>query len=65
VPAVECGHDRLGGELAPVESGDLGHFGGEQAAEHDPPARCETAAEIVDMGPEHRGDDVGEDQVVG
>ena len=65
VPAFEFGRDRLGGEVASVKQGDFWNVGGKQAAENDPPARCETAAELVGMRPEHRGDDVGEDEVVG
>ena len=65
VPAFEFGRDRLGGEAASVKRGDFWNVGGKQAAENDPPARCETAAELVGMRPEHRGDDVGEDEVLG
>jgi len=65
VPAVELGRDRLGGEVPPVERGDVWNIGGKQAAENDPPARCKTAAELVGMCPEHRRDDVGQDEVVG
>ena len=65
VPAFEFGRDRLGGEEPPIERSDVWNVGGKQAAENDPPARCEPAAELVGMRPEHRGDDVGEDEVVG
>ena len=65
VPAVELGRDRLGGQEPPVVRVDVWNIGGKQAAENDPPARGETAAELVGMRPEHRGDDVGEDEVVG
>ena len=64
VPAVEFGHDRLGGEVPPVKRVDLGNVGGKQTAEDNRPARGDPAAELVGMRPEHRGDDVGEDEVV-
>jgi hypothetical protein len=64
VPAFEFSRDRLGGQEPPVDRGDVWNVGGKQAAENDPPARCEPAAELVGMRPEHRGDDVGEDEVV-
>ncbi len=64
VPAVEFGHDRLGGEVPAVERGDLGSVGGEESAQNESPARREPAAELVGMRSEHRGDDVGEDEVV-
>jgi hypothetical protein len=63
VPAVELGRERLGGEVPPVKRGDLGNIGGQQTAEDDPPARRHPAAELVGMRPEHRGDDVGDDEV--
>ena len=64
VPAVEFGRNRIGWEVLPIERGNLGNVGGEEAAEHDRSAGRDPAAEVVDMCPEHRGDDVGEDQVV-
>ena len=65
VPAFEFGRDWLNGEVPPIERGDVWNVGRKQAAENDPPARCEPAAELVGMCPKYRGDDVGEDEVVG